>query len=316
MKHKTKLLAMAMTAVMLFTAVSLASCDPGDLFSDTEAETTASETAESLHIEPEKSPFITVSVSPVTVSVTNNQPTLKQTLTATIQPATTENKEVDWTVAWADSTGADVTFTAVPTEYQPGMGATLLVMLGDRQAASVPCVWDGTVFRGTANLNAADGYSYFCLLSGPNGVQQLSLMGPESENAGIPVYLQSALSSYCNLLVSDWVEQNGSSLILNGAYAQVQLPQIQGQELTFVTQELVLRLNGPVSAKVPIVLSPSEVAGSYEVIINNLHLPMPELDDSDNLELYLEITLSDGRHLQAFGIGWYLENGKLSASVG
>ena len=122
--------------------------------------------------------------------------------------------------AWADSTGADVTFTAVPTEYQPGMGATLLVMLGDRQAASVPCVWDGTVFRGTANLNAADGYSYFCLLSGPNGVQQLSLMGPESENAGIPVYLHSALSSYCNLLVSDWVEQNGSSLILNGANAR------------------------------------------------------------------------------------------------
>ena len=216
--------------------------------------------------------------------------------------------------AWADSTGAEVTFTAVPTEYQPGMGATLLVMLGDRQAASVPCVWDGTVFRGTANLNAADGYSYFCLLSGPNGVQQLSLMGPESENAGIPVYLQSALSSYCNLLVSDWVEQNGSSLILNGAYAQVQLPQIQ--ELTIASQELVLRLNGQVSVKVPIMLMPSEVAGSYELIINDLHLPMPELDSTDNLELYLEITLSDGRHLQAFGIGWYLENGKLSASVG
>ncbi len=223
----------------------------------------------------------------------------------------------DWELtaaAWADSTGADVTFTAVPTEYQPGMGATLLVMLGDRQAASVPCVWDGTVFRGTANLNAADGYSYFCLLSGPNGVQQLSLMGPESENAGIPVYLQSALSSYCNLLVSDWVEQNGSSLILNGAYAQVQLPQIQ--ELTIASQELVLRLNGQISVKVPIMLMPSEVAGSYELIINDLHLPMPELDSTDNLELYLEITLSDGRHLQAFGIGWYLENGKLSASVG
>ena len=223
----------------------------------------------------------------------------------------------DWeltAVAWADSTGADVTFTSVPTEYQPGMGATLLVMLGDRQAASVPCVWDGTVFRGTANLNASDGYSYFCLLSGPNGVQQLSLMGPESENAGIPVYLQSALSSYCNLLVSDWVEQNGSSLILNGAYAQVQLPQIQ--ELTIASQELVLRLNGQISVKVPIMLMPSEVAGSYELIINDLHLPMPELDSTDNLELYLEITLSDGRHLQAFGIGWYLENGKLSASVG
>ena len=142
MKHKTKLLAMAMAAVMLFTAVSLASCDPGDLFSDTEAETNASETAESLHIQPEMSPFITVSVSPVTVSVTNNKTTLKQTLVATIQPATTENKEVDWTVAWADSTGAgdvsdyitvtpesDGSTTATVTCYQPFTGDIVITVI-------------------------------------------------------------------------------------------------------------------------------------------------------------------------------------------
>ncbi len=172
----------------------------------------------------------------------------------------------DWKLEatpWADSTGADVTFTAVPSEYQPGMGATVLVMLEGRQTASVPCVWDGDVFSATVSLNAADGYSYFCLLSGPAGVQQLSLMGPESENAGSPVYLQSALSSYCNLLINDWKDQQGASLILTAAYAQVQLPQIQAEALTITTQELVLRLNGQIAAKVPIVLSPSEVAGSY-----------------------------------------------------
>ena len=225
----------------------------------------------------------------------------------------------DWNLEatpWADSTGADVTFAAVPTEYQPGMGATLLVMLEGRQAASVPCVWDGNVFSATVSLSAADGYSYFCLLSGPAGVQQLSLMGPESEDAGYPVYLQSALSSYCNLLINDWNDQKGTSLILTAAYAQVQLPQIQAEELTITTQELVLRLNGQIAAKVPIVLSPSEVAGSYEMVIRDLHLPMPELENDDKLELYLEVTLSDGRHLNAFGIGWYLENGKLLASVG
>ena len=225
----------------------------------------------------------------------------------------------DWNLEatpWADSTGADVTFAAVPTEYQPGMGATLLVMLEGRQAASVPCVWDGNVFSATVSLSAADGYSYFCLLSGPAGVQQLSLMGPESEDAGYPVYLQSALSSYCNLLINDWNDQKGASLILTAAYAQVQLPQIQAEELTITTQELVLRLNGQIAAKVPIVLSPSEVAGSYEMVIRDLHLPMPELENDDKLELYLEVTLSDGRHLNAFGIGWYLENGKLLASVG
>lgn len=217
---------------------------------------------------------------------------------------------------WSDNTGADVTLTAVPSEYLPGMGATLLVVLGDRQVASVPCMWDGTVFTGTANLNAADGYHYYCLLSGPNGVQQLSLTGPDSEDAGIPVFLQSALSSYCNLVVHDWTEQNGTSLVLTSAYVQVQLPQIQNQDLTITAQELVLRLNGQLSAKVPVMLSPSEVTGSYDATLNDLHLPMPELTEADTLELCLEITLSDGRRLQAFGISWHLENGELVSSVG
>ena len=142
MKNKTKFVALLMSVVTILTAVSLASCDPGDLFSDTEAETTASETAESLHIQPEMSPFITVSVSPMTVSVTNNKTTLKQTLVATIQPATTENKEVDWTVAWADSTGAgdvsdyitvtpesDGSTTATVTCYQPFTGDIVITVI-------------------------------------------------------------------------------------------------------------------------------------------------------------------------------------------
>ena len=143
MKNKTKFVALLMSVVTILTAVSLASCDPGDLFSDTEAEgTTTSEPSDPLNIEPEMSPFITVSVSPMTVSVTNNKTTLKQTLVATIQPATTENKEVDWTVAWADSTGAgdvsdyitvtpesDGSTTATVTCYQPFTGDIVITVI-------------------------------------------------------------------------------------------------------------------------------------------------------------------------------------------
>ena len=124
MKHKTKLLAGLMAAVMILTAVSLASCIPEDdpIETDTEEVTT-----DPLRIEPEENPYITVSVSPVTVAVTNNQPTLKQTLTATIQPATVANKEVDWTVAWADSTGVgDVTdYITVTPESDGSTNATV-----------------------------------------------------------------------------------------------------------------------------------------------------------------------------------------------
>lgn len=225
----------------------------------------------------------------------------------------------DWTLTaspWADSTGADVTFTATPSEYQPGMGATLLVTLDGRQAASVPCLWDGSRFTATAALSAADGYSYYCLLSGTTGTQQLALTSPDAPDAGIPVYLQASLSSYCNLVVNDWVEQ-ANSLVLTAAYAQVQLPRISAEgDLEFASQELVLRLNGQITARVPVKLSPSEVEGSYDLIISDLHLPRPELNATDALELYLEVTLSDGRRLQAFGISWHLDGDTLSSAVG
>lgn len=225
-----------------------------------------------------------------------------------------------WTLTatpWADSTGADVTLTAVPSDYREGVIATLLVLLDGQQAVSVPCIWDGEAFVGTASLDAADGYSYLCQLSGPSGVQQLPLMTPDSPDAGIPVYLASSLSSYCNLVVNDWLEQSGNALVLTDAYAQVQLPQISVDgELFIVSQELILRHNGEISTRVPIKLAPSEVAGSYDLTITDLHMSMPVLEEGDALELYLEVTLSDGRHLQAFGITWYLENGKLSSVVG
>ena len=218
---------------------------------------------------------------------------------------------------WADSTGADVTLTATPSGYQAGVSATFLVMLQGEPVASIPCHWDGSVFTATASLNALDGYSYFCQLSSPNGSQQLPLTGPEAPDAGIAVYLQSSLSAYCNLVVNDWIENPGINLVLTDAYAQAQLPQISiANAVEISTAEIVLRLNGLESVRVPIRLNPSEVADSYDLTITDLQIPMPELEQSDVMELSLEIILSDGRHLNAIGITWTLDGGKLVSAVG
>ena len=225
-----------------------------------------------------------------------------------------------WTLdvsPWADSTGADVTLSAAPTVYQPGTDATFLVLLEGEQVDSVPCHWDGSAFTATASLSAADGYSYYFLLASPSGTQQLPLLTPESPEAGTAVYLQSSLSAYCNLVVNDWIENPGRTLILTDAYAQVQLPRISaGGTVEIHTAEVVLRLNGVESSRIALQLAPSEVAGSFDLTITGLQLPMPELSDSDVLELSLETVLSDGRHLTAFGITWHLENGKLTSAVG
>lgn len=221
------------------------------------------------------------------------------------------------TAAWADSTGADVTLTATPSDYQEGVSAIFQVKLEGREVASIPCQWNGTDFTATASLNAADGYSYYCILESPGGTRHLGLTSPENPAPEIPVFLQSSLSSYCNLIVNDWEEAEGSQLLLTGACAQVQLPLIApGGSVRIVTANLVLRLNGADSTLVPIQLNPSEVAGSFDLTITGGKLPMPELQEGDLLELYLVVHLSDGRNLQAFGISWQRSDGELISAVG
>lgn len=218
---------------------------------------------------------------------------------------------------WPDSTGADVTLTAVPSSYKAGVNATFLVTLANRQVASVPCDWDGTAFTATVSLGAVDGYGYYCLLQSPGGTQKLPLLTPDSPDGGIPVYLQSSLSSYCNFVATDWIENPGVNLVLTDAYAQVQLPRISAAgSVEIVSAHIVLRLNGTESVRIPIQLSPSEVEGSLELVITDLQIPMPELEDSDALELSLEVSLTDGRNLSAVGVTWQLNNGKLISAVG
>ena len=218
---------------------------------------------------------------------------------------------------WADSTGADVTFTATPAGDASGISAAFRVELNGQQIAEVPCQWNGSEFSATVPLGAADGYSYFCLLSSPVGNQLLTLSTPFDPVAEDAVYLQTSLSAYCNLVVNDWTENPGVSLVLTDAYAQAQLPQIStAGTVEIVTSEIVLLLNRQESCRIPIQLAPSEVAGSYDLTITDLQIPMPELQQSDVLELLLEVTLSDGRHLNVCGITWTLDDGKLISAVG
>ncbi len=226
----------------------------------------------------------------------------------------------DWDLtakASSDRNSAVLSFSAVPAVAPEGQTVSLVVLLNGFEAESVQCAPQDGTYYGTLTLPAADGYSYYCLLSSPNGSRQLPLTGPNTPDAGIPVYLQTSLSAYSNLVVNNWIENPGSTLVLTDAYAQVQLPQISADgAVQIVTAEVVLRLNGVESARIPIKLAPSEVAGSFDLTITDLQIPMPELEQGDVLELSLEVNLSDGRRLNAFGITWTSENGKLTSAVG
>lgn len=227
----------------------------------------------------------------------------------------------DWTLTadvWTDGNGATVTFTATPAAYVDGQRAALSVRMGDLEAESTNCVWDGTAFTGSVELSAADGYSYFCILTDTDGTQkEIDLNSPENVSDEDLVYLGTSLTSYANLVVEDW-DASASALNIKSGYAQAQMPRLtaDGSIPGVAKAELVLHLNGEEQSRQEITLAEGEGANSYEAAITGNSFAMPAMEDDDQLDLWLEITLTNGNVVSAVGGSWYSNGSELQLVVG
>jgi hypothetical protein len=65
-----------------------------------------------------------------------------------------------------------------------------------------------------------------------------------------------------------------------------------------------------------ITLPKGEGEGSYEMAVTDLSFEMPKMADDHQLDLWLEVTLSDGQTLSTCGGSWYYSNGDLVLAVG
>lgn len=226
---------------------------------------------------------------------------------------------LDWNLSAVprdDGTGAEVTLTASPLAYHEGQSAVFTVRLAGQEAASVACQWDGSVFTASADLAAADGYSYYCtLISANGGKEQIPLNTPENPVYDTLVYMETSLTAYCNMIVESW-EDEGGKLNISSGYVQAQLPRISAGDLLFADAQLVLKLNGSPVEKQPLDLPEGEGEGSYELVLTGVSFTMPELQDDYQLELVLEVALSDGQVLTASGGSWYYNAGEMFMVVG
>ena len=219
---------------------------------------------------------------------------------------------------WDTGTGASVTLTAMPTAYEEGMEAALYVRKGSQEIVTVPCSWTGDAFTATAELTAQDGYGYYCILTDAHGKrQQFALTTPDNPVEDIPVYLAASLNAYCNMTMDSWLDLN-NTLTISAAYVQAQLPRLtaDGREATIEKAEVVLYYRGEVCARAPITLEAGIAPGSYECTVSGVSMPMPEMEQDESLDLYLEITLSDGHILSAPGASWFCNDDGLFAVVG
>ena len=219
---------------------------------------------------------------------------------------------------WSSPNGATVTLTATPVSYAEGQSAVFSVRLNDAEVENVPCQWDGTAYTASAELNAADGYCYYVILTGADGAfAEVAVNTPDALTDETLINLETALSSYCHLLVESSESAEGK-LTITGGTAQIQPPRItnDGQAIVCTEAALVLSFNGEEAARTALSLPEASQAGLYELNIAGSKFDIPAMEDDQQLSLRLDVTLSNGQTLSDSNGTWTYIGGELLSAVG
>lgn len=219
---------------------------------------------------------------------------------------------------WSSPNGATIHISAVPEAYTDGLIAAFEVRLGEEDAAVIPCEWNGTAFTASAELNAADGYSYYVVLTAPDGTaEEIAVNTPEQPVAEAFVNMETALTSYCSITVEESVFADGV-LTLSGGTVKIQVPTItdDGAVITCREAELVLSLGGDTVARKALEIPAAGKNGAFEFPVSGVAFPVPEMEDDQRLDLTLQVRLSNDQELSAFGGNWFFNAEELLPVVG
>ena len=219
---------------------------------------------------------------------------------------------------WSSPNGATVHLTAVPNGYSEGQSAAFIVRLDGEEAANVPCDWNGGTYTASADLNAADGYCYYVLLTAADGTQtEIAINTPTAPADDALINMESSLTSYCNMTVES-ASQDGSTLTITAGSVDVQAPRITdgGKTITCSKAELVLSFDEEIVGTAQLKLEEAEIPGSYTANISGVSFTIPAMEDDQQLSIRLDVTLSNDQFLTAPGGTFYFLNGEMVSSVG
>lgn len=226
-----------------------------------------------------------------------------------------------WTLTpktWSSPNGATVCLSAQVNHWDDTVSAEFVVRMEDADIVSAPCAWTDGKLTAEAELNAADGYSYFVILTAADGnLTEVPLSTTQQPVDSSLVNLESALNSYCNVLVSG-SEYNGGTLTLTEGSVEIQAPQItdNGDAITCAETVLILNHDGAELSKTTVSPAASEVPGGYHADLAGTTFSVPAMDDDGQLTLRLDVTLSNGQHLTCEGGSWTYIDGQIISTVG
>lgn len=220
---------------------------------------------------------------------------------------------------WSSPNGATIHLTAEPTRHADGDSASFVVRLEDEEIANVPCTWENGNYVAEADLNAADGYCYYVVLTGADGsAAEVAVNTPANPIEENYINMQSALEAYCSLTLGESALEEGKLVITSGA-ATVQAPRITdaGQEIGCTKATLVLTLDGQEIASKELTMAPGDTDKSYECALDDVSFDLPATMSSEQrLTLRLDAELSNGQQLTDEGVTWYYQDGSLANAVG
>ena len=215
---------------------------------------------------------------------------------------------------WSSPNGATIHISAAPNYYAEGQKADFVVRLESDDIVSIPCQWDGTNYTASADLNAANGYCYYVILTAADGtVTEVAVNTPAAPTNEAFIDIEAALESYCSVIIEDSAFENGK-LTLTGGQVQVKVPTITNEGETIACQEtaLVLTFNGEELKREVLTLTQTDTTGLFEAALENVVFDIPELEAEQKVELTLHVTLTNGQVLSTYGGDWlYDEEGLL-----
>lgn len=247
----------------------------------------------------EKAPETTETMAATTIA------TAPAETAAPAQPLTLNSWEMSAST-WSSPNGATIHITATPNYYLEGQTANFVVRLESDDVVSIPCQWDGTSYTASADLNAANGYCYYMILTAADGTAtEVAVNTPAAPTNEAFIDIEAALESYCSVIIEDSVCENGK-LTLTSGLVQVKAPTITNEGETISCQEtaLVLSFNGEELKREVLTLSETDTAGLFEAALENITFDVPKLEADQKVELTLQVTLSNGQELFAYGGDW------------
>lgn len=167
----------------------------------------------------------------------------------------------------------------------------------------------------------AVGISVFAMISAGSSAAKIEALELKNKNLQEQLNVLSAsqgqISSdaYCHLLVNDW-EGSLGELSLTSAVAQVVLPTASGSELMIQSAQLVLRQDIQELERRAVTLVAADSNSSFEAVLENVHFDLPGLEENDQVDIWLEVVLSDGQILLSPACGWYRSGSELFMVAG